>query len=320
MPLYGTTTAWLKNKTYRPPLPSAEELLELKRATNTSTTVCLPALNEEATIEGICRSIRRDLVDGVGLVDELLVVDSGSHDRTAEIASAAGAAVVDASSVLSDAPCGSGGGKGAALWKSLHVTTGDVLVWLDSDVTNFSPRFVCGLLWPLLLDPDVHMTKAFYQRPLQGQKDGPPGGGRVTEMTARPLLQLLLPDLGGIVQPLAGECAIRRSTARSLPFITGYGVDVALLIDLVQSRGLDALAQVDLGRRAHRNKTTDELGRMAFEVARAILSRAEAAGEIKLAHQLPEGLIQFDPTGANMHSLAPAELPPMEVFRPRAET
>lgn len=310
------THSWLEKNTYRPPLASAEELAKLKRSAKASVTVCLPALNEEATIGTICRAVRADLMDRVGLVDDLLVVDSGSHDLTAEKASAAGAVVIDATSVLTDTPWGPGGGKGAALWKSLHVTTGDLLVWLDSDVTNFSPRFVSGLLWPLLVDPKVHMTKAFYERPLQGQTDGPPGGGRVTEMTARPLLQLLLPELAGVVQPLAGECAIRRSTARSLPFITGYGVDVALLIDLVESRGLDALAQVDLGQRAHRNKTTDELGRMAFEVARAILLRAETAGELKLAQQLPDGFLQFEPTGATTYDLAPVDLPPMEVFRP----
>lgn len=315
-PLPESTQSWLENNTYRPPLPAAEQLMALKKQTQASITVCLPALNEEKTIGNICRTIQTDLVDGAGLVDELLVVDSGSHDRTADIASAEGAVVVEVSAVLTEAPCGDKGGKGAALWKSLHLARGDVLVWLDSDVTNFSPRFVGGLLWPLIADPKVHMTKAFYERPLQGQTNGPPGGGRVTELTARPLLQLLLPELAGVVQPLAGECAIRRATARSLPFVTGYGVDVALLIDVVHAKGLDALAQVDLGERAHRNKTTDELGRMAFEVTRAILSRAEAAGEIKVAQQLPEGFVQFDAYGANGHDLAPVELPPMDVFRP----
>ena len=206
------------------------------------------------------------------LVDEVVVVDSGSSDDTAAVARAAGARVVRQDAVLphlADRP-----GKGEALWKSLHVTTGDVVVFIDADLRDFDPQFAVGLLGPLLTDPDIGFVKAFYDRPLQaGAQLLPTGGGRVTELVARPLLNLHWPALAAVVQPLAGEYAARRSVLERVPFVSGYGVDVALLIDVAERLGLDALAQVDLGVRHHRNSTDDALGRMAAQVYLTVLSR-----------------------------------------------
>lgn len=231
-------------------------------------SVCLPARNEEATVGPIVTALHRQLMELVPLIDEILVIDDHSTDATARVAASAGARVVDASSVLTGH--GDGHGKGEALWKSLHEATGDLVVWCDADVRDFDVRFVVGLVGPLIVDPTVDFVKGFYERPVRAGV----GGGRVTELTARPLLSMFFPELTGIVQPLAGEYAGRRSVLERLPFVVGYGVDVALLIDVSRARGISALAQVDLGVRHHRNRTLDELGPQALAVAQAILGRA----------------------------------------------
>ena len=244
----------------------ARSLADAKGAQRVS--VCLPARDEAATIGSIVGSIHRHLVEEVPLVDEIIVVDDHSTDTTALIAESAGAQVIDASSVLTGH--GEGHGKGAALWKSLHEATGDLIVWCDADIVAFDPRFVVGLLGPLVVHPRIDFVKGFYERPAQGAV----GGGRVTELVARPLLAMFFPQLAGAVQPLAGECAGRRSVLEQLPFVVGYGVDVALLIDVSRARGVDAVAQIDLGIRHHRNRTLDELGPQALAVMQAILRRA----------------------------------------------
>ncbi|MCB0978549.1 MAG: glucosyl-3-phosphoglycerate synthase, partial [Acidimicrobiales bacterium] len=200
--------------------------------------------------------------------DEIVVVDDHSTDDTAAVAAAAGATVVDAAQLLTDH--GTGHGKGEALWKSLHASTGDVVVWIDADIEDFDPYFVVGLLGPLLTDPSISFVKGHYRRP---ELDGV-GGGRVTELTARPLLSQLFPGLAEIAQPLAGEYAGRRSLLERLPFVVGYGVDVALLIDAWTLAGADAVAQADLGVRRHRNRPLSELGPQALAVSQAILDRA----------------------------------------------
>jgi glucosyl-3-phosphoglycerate synthase len=236
---------------------------------STTVSVCLPARDEEATVGAIVTTIRRELVDAVGLVDEVLVVDDHSADRTAERARRAGARVVDAASVLPE--LGAGHGKGGALWKSLHASTGDLVVWCDADVHDFDPGFVTGLLGPLLTDPDTCFVKGFYQRPIDGHARG---GGRVTELVARPLLTMLFPELSALVQPLSGEYGGRREVLEQVPFTEGYGVDVGLLVDIADRVGVDGLAQVDLGVRVHRNRVLHELSPMAAQVAQAILHRA----------------------------------------------
>jgi glucosyl-3-phosphoglycerate synthase len=259
-------------------------------------TVCLPALNEQETVGRICTTIRQHLIEDEAIVHELLVIDSGSDDDTPGAAENAGATVHRASDLVPE--FGPSVGKGDTLWRSLTVATGDIIVWLDSDTLNFAPHFVTALVEPLLCDPSVTMAKAFYERPLRGESTSSPlYGARVTELVARPLLNMFFPELANIVQPLSGEYAGRITALKQLPFFAGYGVEVGLLIDLARTFGRDALTQVNLGRREHRNRATIELGTTAFEVIHAVLTRADDMGRIKLGDTLPESLLQFLPTG-----------------------
>lgn len=244
------------------------------RARGMTVAVVLPAMNEEPTIGGICRAIARDL----DWVDELIVIDGDSTDGTAGAARAAGATVVDARAVLPSFERVAG--KGDSMWRSLAATSSDVVVWIDADIRNFSSDFVSRLVAPLL-DDDVSFVKAFYRRPIDhGAGLQEKGGGRVTELLARPLLDALFPELGGVRQPLAGEYAGRREVLERLPFFTGYSVEVGLLIDLLDLVGLDGMAQADLGARVHRNRPLDELVPMAHAIARTILRRARERGRI----------------------------------------
>jgi len=219
---------------------SRHRLASLKGSTRVS--VVLPARDEAATVGAIVETLRRELVEQVPLVDELLVIDSGSEDSTAAVAHAAGARVVRQADVLprlGDRP-----GKGEALWKSLLVASGDLIVFVDADLRDFDEQFVVGLLGPLLTDPGIDFVKAFYDRPLtNGDQVLPAGGGRVTELVARPLLNLHWPGAAGFVQPLAGEYAGRRTLLEQLPFVSGYGVEIGMLIDVLEEHGLDAMAQ-----------------------------------------------------------------------------
>lgn len=247
---------------------SVESLLAAKARTGVTVSACLPARNEAATVGAVVTAIRASLTGSVPLVDEIVVVDDHSTDDTAAIAARAGARVVDASEVLVEH--GEGHGKGEALWKSVFASTGDLIVWIDADLVDFDAGFVLGLLGPLLTDPSVHFVKGHYHRP---EVDGV-GGGRVTELMARPLLSQFFPELSEVAQPIGGEYAGRRSLLERLPFVVGYGVDVALLIDAWREVGLEGIAQVDLGVRNHRHRTLDELGPTALAVSQAILGRA----------------------------------------------
>lgn len=228
-----------------------------------SVSVVLPALDEEATVGAIVAEIRRELMEKVRLVDELVVIDSGSSDATAEVARAAGARVVHRDAVLPRIPAVPG--KGEVLWRSLLVTTGEIVCFIDADLKDFSADFVSGTVGPLLTDPSVQFVKAMYDRPL-GESTGQ--GGRVTELVARPLLNLHWPLLAGFVQPLGGEYAVRRSLLEQLPFPVGYGVELGLLVDALHTVGLDALGQVDVGVRKHRHQDGRALGRMAAAIYR----------------------------------------------------
>lgn len=282
-----------------------DSLVASKARTGTTISVCLPARNEAATVGAVVGSIRSSLVDAAPLVDEIVVVDDHSTDLTAALATAAGARVVDASAVLTE--YGEGHGKGEALWKSVHESTGDVVAWVDADILDFDPRFVIGLLGPLLTDPGIDFVKGHYHRP----EFGGTGGGRVTELLARPLLSHFFPELAEVAQPLGGEYAGRRALLEQLPFVVGYGVDIALLIDATRTVGIERVAQVDLGVRHHRNRMLDELGPQAMAVSQAILDRAGLR---------PPGPVVLRRPGKEPLPMAMHERPPLASLRPVALT
>lgn len=288
-------------------------LLARKHQTSQRVSVVLPARDEAATIGDIVRAVRRDLV-GIGLVDEVLVVDSHSADDTAALARAAGAHVVRQGDVLPEV--GDRPGKGEAMWKALAVAEGDLVVFLDADLEEFDSRYVSRLLAPLLLDDDIHLVKGMYERPLPaGTVVFPAGGGRVTELVARPLINAFWPELAGLAQPLAGEYAARRRTLERVPFVSGYGVELGLLVDLLELVGLDAIAQTDLGRRLHRHQSDEALGRMALEIQLTAHRRLERQGRIVSAEppasrltQFRRGLGGFEPYEVDIDT---AERPPL---------
>ena len=307
---------WLSNRVSMRGGRSLRELEEAKAGRTIS--VVLPALNEEETVASVIDSVS-PLVDG--LVDELIVLDSGSTDDTEIRAIAAGARVVSREQALPELPIRSG--KGEALWRSLAATSGDIVVFIDSDLLDPHPMFVPWLVGPLLLGEGIHLVKSFYRRPLKvsvgdgcdsGSGVAPTGGGRVTELAARPLLAALRPELGCVLQPLGGEYAASRELLTSVPFAPGYGVEIGLLIDTFDRLGLDAIAQVNLGMRAHRNRPLGELGAMSRQVIATLLSRCGVPDS-------GVGLTQFvaDEDGYTPHT-SPVSLidrPPMNSVQPR---
>jgi glucosyl-3-phosphoglycerate synthase len=270
----STSRAWFAERTWQSPEWTVQELVAAKG--DRSVSVVLPALNEEATVAGVVSSVL-PLVGSV--VDECVVVDSGSADRTIAVATEAGARVVGRDEVLSDLPCQPG--KGEVLWRSLAATDADVLVFLDSDLVDPDPGFVTALLGPVLCEPGVHLVKGFYRRPLRLESaEVGTGGGRVTELLARPVLAALRPELAGVIQPLGGEYAVTREFAESVPFAAGYGVEIGLLLDVHARYGLAGLAQVNLGVRKHRNRSLLQLGVMSRQILGTALARCGVpAGE-----------------------------------------
>ncbi len=308
---------WLRRRTYHfSDFEPAAHLLEHKGDQRIS--VVLPALDEAATVGDIVEVVRRELVERVPLVDELVVIDPGSTDGTAEVASKAGARVVREADVLPE--LGRAHGKGEALWKSLAATTGDIVCWIDADIENIHPSFVYGLLGPLLTDPTVHYVKAFYERPLaERDRLRPTGGGRVTELVARPLIDLHWPALAGMVQPLSGEYAGRRAVLEQVPFFSGYGVELGLLVDLLDLVGLDAMAQVDLERRVHRNRDSLALGKMSFAIQQTALALLRREGRLVTTHDPGTTLYQFK-NRQREYRMVPTEVtvserPPMRTIR-----
>ncbi|WP_381796897.1 glucosyl-3-phosphoglycerate synthase [Streptomyces niveus] len=279
----------------------------------TQVSVVLPALNEAATVGRIVSVIRRELMSGPApLVDELVVIDSGSTDRTGEVAAAAGARVVHRDDILPRLPAVPG--KGEVLWRSLLVTSGDIVCFVDADLKDFSADFVSGIVGPLLTEPDVLFVKAMYDRPLG---DEPGQGGRVTELVARPLLNLHWPLLAGFVQPLGGEYAVRRSLLERLPFPVGYGVELGLLVDALHTVGLDALGQVDVGVRRHRHQDGQALGRMAAAIYRTAQLRLSRGHLVRPAlTQFERGEGGFEP---RTHAVDTEERPPMREIAEYAE-
>jgi glucosyl-3-phosphoglycerate synthase len=260
-------------------------LASLKETQQVTVSLVLPTLNEEETIGPIVRRAIREMMGRVPLLDEILVIDSASTDRTREIAEAEGARVVEHPAVLPR--YGSFKGKGEALWKSLYETSGDIIVWADTDVRNWHPRFVYGSLGPLLAEPRLQYVKGYYQRPIvEGGvlKEG--GGGRVTELVARPLINLFYPELSGFIQPLSGEYAGRRALLETIPFFTGYAVEIGHLIDIAERVGIEGLGQVDLERRVHRNQELEGLSRMSFVILQAVMKRLEERRKARLFAEL----------------------------------
>src|SRR3954447_4824018 len=302
--------AWFRHRTTSAPSladldPAA--LLRVKRSGGHTVSVVLPARDVEAPVGPLVTGVRERWMLDVPLVDELVVVDSDSTDATAAVARAAGADVVATTDVLRTH--GTRPGKGEALWKSLAATTGDLVVFLDADLLGDVGHYVPGLLGPLLTDPLVAYVKGCYTRPLQvGGRELPAGGGRVTELTARPLLNALWPELSGVVQPLGGEYAGRRSALEQVPFLSGYGVEVGLLVDLLGLGGLGSLAQVDLGVRRHTSQSEEALGAMAGQVVSALLARHSGIDASGLLTQFRRDGAAFVPRSS---AVAGAGRPPM---------
>lgn len=307
-------TAWFHRRTWSVDDVELADLAVRKAAHGTSVSVVLPARDEEATIAGVVQAC---VELGGELVDEVVVIDGGSSDATARLAAEAGARVHQDHAVLSDV--GTPGGKGDALWRSLAVTSGDLVCFLDADIRNPDPRFVVGLVAPLLLDADVQLVKGFYERPLETEVHWEPsGGGRVTELCARPLINLLWPELAGVVQPLSGEYAGRRTLLEALPFVNGYGVELGLLIDTLHHAGADAIAQVDLHERTHTNQPLRALGPMAFGIAQVAARRLTDEGRAELA-DLPARWVQFARTAQGVtlevRDIDSDQRPPLRTLR-----
>ncbi len=290
------------------------KLVALKEKQGLTISLGLPTLNEEKTIGNVIKTMRQRFVQDYPLLDEIVVIDSASTDRTVEIATAHGVPVVKHPEVLTQ--YGVWAGKGEALWNSLYILKGDLIAWIDTDIVNIHPRFVYGILGPLIREPHLMYVKGFYQRPLRlGRKLQARGGGRVTELTARPLLNLFYPELSGFVQPLSGEYAGRRVALEQVPFFVGYGVETGLLIDLWTRFGLSAMGQVDLEERVHRNQSLHALSKMAFEIVQVVMQRVGESRGIELVEQLNRSMklirYEHDDFGLTVADIQIHERPPM---------
>lgn len=280
-----------------------------KQSLNESVSVVIPTLNEESTIAGIVGIIRESLMERVPLVDEIMVVDSGSEDRTCELAAAAGARVFQASQIAGE--LGDHPGKGENLWKSQFVTRGSICVFIDGDILDFHEGFVTGLVGPLVENASLQYVKGFYRRPLQVASGAlEEGGGRVSELLVRPFFSLFYPQLCAFHQPLAGEYAVRRGLLERLSFPTGYAVEAAHLIDVLALQGIDAFAQCDLHSRRHRNRPLDELGAMSCTILHALLQRAQRDGKLELSEELVNSYLRPHGSGVTETPIPTQERPP----------
>jgi len=291
-----------------------EALVELKRKNGVTISLALPALNEEATVGTVIDTVKSSLMDSISLLDEIVVMDSNSTDRTREIAAGYGVPVYIHQDTLPG--YGARRGKGEALWKSLYTTKGDILIWIDTDIVNIDPRFVYGLLGPMLANPSVKFVKGFYRRPIKVEgRYQAGGGGRVTELTARPLLNLFYPELSGVIQPLSGEYGGRREVLERLPFSSGYGVEIGLLIDVLDLFGLNSIAQVDLKERVHHNQPLESLSKMSFAIIQTAIRKLEHryGGHILEDVNKTMKLIRYEPGRffLDIEEIAEQERPPM---------
>jgi len=257
-------------------------LVEKKQEKGLKISLCLPTLNEEETVGKEIVIMKSELTGRYPLLDEIIVMDSGSKDRTVEVAEHYGADVYLAEDVLPELEPFRG--KGENLWKSLYVSRGDIIIYLDTDIKNIHHRFAYALIGPLLLNDDIKFSKAFYDRPIydDDKRLRRTGGGRVTELVTRPLFSLFLPELTQIIQPLSGEYGGYRDIFEKLPFPIGYGIETSMIIDICERWGIDVIAQVDLDRRVHRHQTTVQLGRMSFAIMECFFDRISDYGLIDL--------------------------------------
>lgn len=284
---------WLSQLTYHhSQFIDLRGLVAAKERQGLKISLCLPALNEEKTIGKEVVMFRSELMQRIPLLDEIAVIDSGSTDQTREVAAAFGADVYLARDILPEQ--GDNKGKGENLWKAIYQLKGDIIVYIDTDISNIRPHFVYGLVGPLLQSEETLYVKAFYDRPLRTSTGvSATGGGRVTEILVRPLFSLYFPELAALIQPLSGEYAARRTALEQIPFPVGYGVETAHLLDIHQRWGLNALAQTDLGLRIHRNQPTAALGRMAFGILQTFCARLEKYGWIRSQAEFQNILRQF---------------------------
>jgi glycosyltransferase involved in cell wall biosynthesis len=291
-----------------------KQLMALKEKQGSTISLALPALDEEETVGRVIRTIKKALMDKVPLIDEIVLIDSNSTDRTRQIAERLGIPVHIHQNILPE--LGARPGKGEALWKSLLVTKGDIVAWIDTDIVNIHPRFVYGILGPLLLNRNIQFVKGFYRRPLRvDHKMQEGGGGRVTELTARPLLNLFYPELSGVVQPLSGEYAGRRESLEKAIFYSGYGVEIGLLIDIFEQYNLRAIAQVDLLERIHHNQDLEALGKMSFAIIQTVLHKLEKRYERAIIEDVNKTMkmIRYDNGDyfLEVEEIAERERPPM---------
>ncbi len=306
---------WFAENTYHAnEFADIKQLLELKEQQNLSISLALPALNEAETVGKVIQTVKMALMDQSPLLDEIVLIDSDSNDRTRQIAESLDIPVYIHQQILPG--YGARHGKGEALWKSLFVTRGDIILWIDTDIVNIHPRFIYGLIGPLLSDPSIQFVKGFYRRPLRvGDKIQASGGGRVTELTARPLLNLFYPQLSGVLQPLSGEYGGRRAVLERLPFFSGYGVEIGLLIDVVEKCGLNAIAQVDLQERIHHNQPLDALSKMSFAIIQAVSRKLENSLERNFLKEVNKTMKLVRYNGGHffleVQEIAEQERPPM---------
>jgi glucosyl-3-phosphoglycerate synthase len=268
-------------------------IVEEKQKQGLSISLCIPTLNEEKTIGKEVVIFRSELMERYPLLDEIAIIDSGSADKTLEVAKSFGADVYLASDILPSA--GDKPGKGENLWKAIYQLKGDIIVYVDADIKNIHPRFVYGLVAPLVYRPEVKYVKAFYDRPLAFSQSQvrPSGGGRVTEILIRPMFSLFFPELTAIIQPLSGEYAVRRSVLEQIPFPIGYGVETSHLIDVYAKWGIEAFAQTDLDQRVHRNQDTRDLGKMSFGILQTFFKRLSGMGMVDRMPDVSKILHQF---------------------------
>lgn len=291
-----------------------ERLAHSKKSQGLTISLGLPTLNEEATVGEVISTIKAELFDRYPLLDEIVVIDSQSSDKTVQIAKELGVPVHVHQETLPRQ--GARRGKGEALWKSLYVLTGDIIAWIDTDIKNPNARFVYGLVGPLLKEPRIQYVKGYYRRPIQvGNTVYQTGGGRVTELTVRPLFNLFFPELSGLIQPLAGEYAGRRGCLEQLPFFTGYGVETGHLIDLLERFDLQAIGQVNLQERQHRNQELEALSQMAFAITQVIINRLEERERLHLTEEINRSmkLIKLGQNGLQLdvRHIEDTERPPM---------